>query len=256
MYIFIGIVISMTLFLTFSKSGRIHYGNVIQKYKDTEVYGSFSNREVTIEKGDVFKQELTNGNGTIYSFSIKYHTELFEKGTELNIKLYDQQTDKELQHWVEKGTNIEDDGFSEYRIDKRAIKNAQKYYITIESNKKCGAIYCSQADSLNGAVFSINGEEQSGDIILRLSQTKYVADTQFAGICLSLAIGFGIVAGFYFDIFRKALKKIKQFVMSLTNEKQLIIYLKNILMILLLLLFGIVLEKNASCISMCWSTIR
>ena len=59
----------------------------------------FSNREVTIEKGDVFKQELTNGNGTIYSFSIKYHTELFEKGTELNIKLYDQQTDKELQHW-------------------------------------------------------------------------------------------------------------------------------------------------------------
>ena len=243
LYIFIGIVISMTLFLTFLKSGRIHYGNVIQKYKDTEVYGSFSNREVTIEKGDVFKQELTNGNGTIYSFSIKYHTELFEKGTELNIKLYDQQTDKELQHWVEKGTNIEDDGFSEYRIDKRAIKNAQKYYITIESNKKCGAIYCSQADSLNGAVYSINGEEQSGDIILRLSQTKYVANTQFAGICLSLAIGFGIVAGFYFDIFRKALKKIKQFVMSLTNEKQLIIYLKNILMILLLLLFGIVLEK-------------
>ena len=71
-WFFIGIVISMTLFLTFSKSGRIHYGNVIQKYKDTEVYGSFSNREVTIEKGDVFKQELTNGNGTIYSFSIQY----------------------------------------------------------------------------------------------------------------------------------------------------------------------------------------
>ena len=246
LYIFIGIVISMTLFLTFLKSGRIHYGNVIQKYKDTEVYGSFSNREVTIEKGDVFKQELTNGNGMMYSFSIKYHTELFEKGTELNIKLYDQQTDKELQHWVEKGTNIKDDGFSEYRIDKRAIKNAQKYYITIESNKKCGAIYCSQADSLNGAVFSINGEEQSGDIILRLSQTKYVTNTRFAGICLSLVIGFGIVACFYFDIFRKALKKIKQFVVSLTNEKQLIIYLKNILMILLLVLFGIILEKMLS----------
>ena len=246
LYIFIGIVISMTLFLTFLKSGRIHYGNVIQKYKDTEVYGYFSNREVTIEKGDVFKQELTNGNGTIYSFSIKYHTELFEKGTELNIKLCDQQTDKELQHWVEKGTNIEDDGFSEYRIDKRAIKNAQKYYITIESNKKCGAIYCSQADSLNGAVFSINGEEQSGDIILRLSQIKYVANTRFAGICLSLVIGFCIVAGFSFDIFRKTLKKIKQFVMSLTNEKQLIIYLKNILMILLLVLFGIILEKMLS----------
>lgn len=246
LYIFIGIVISMTLFLTFLKSGRIHYGNVIQKYKDTEVYGSFSNREVTIEKGDVFKQELTNGNGMMYSFSIKYHTELFEKGTELNIKLYDQQTDKELQHWVEKGTNIKDDGFSEYRIDKRAIKNAQKYYIMIESNKKCGAIYCSQADSLNGAVFSINGEEQSGDIILRLSQTKYVTNTRFAGICLSLVIGFGIVACFYFDIFRKALKKIKQFVVSLTNEKQLIIYLKNILMILLLVLFGIILEKMLS----------
>lgn len=246
LYIFIGIVISMTLFLTFLKSGRIHYGNVIQKYKDTEVYGSFSNREVTIEKGDIFKQELTNGNGMMYSFSIKYHTELFEKGTELNIKLYDQQTDKELQHWVEKGTNIKDDGFSEYRIDKRAIKNAQKYYITIESNKKCGAIYCSQADSLNGAVFSINGEEQSGDIILRLSQTKYVTNTRFAGICLSLVIGFGIVACFYFDIFRKALKKIKQFVVSLTNEKQLIIYLKNILMILLLVLFGIILEKMLS----------
>lgn len=246
LYIFIGIVISMTLFLTFLKSGRIHYGNVIQKYKDTEVYGSFSNREVTIEKGDVFKQELTNGNGMMYSFSIKYHTELFEKGTELNIKLYDQQTDKELQHWVEKGTNIKDDGFSEYRIDKRAIKNAQKYYITIESNKKCGAIYCSQADSLNGAVFSINGEEQSGDIILRLSQTKYVTNTRFAGICLSLVIGFCIVACFYFDIFRKALKKIKQFVVSLTNEKQLIIYLKNILMILLLVLFGIILEKMLS----------
>lgn len=118
LYIFIGIVISMTLFLTFSKSGRIHYGNVIQKYKDTEVYGSFSNREVTIEKGDVFKQELTNGNGTIYSFSIKYHTELFEKGTELNIKLYDQQTDKELQHWVEKGTNIEDDGLADTELIK------------------------------------------------------------------------------------------------------------------------------------------
>lgn len=246
LYIFIGIVISMTLFLTFLKSGRIHYGNVIQKYKDTEVYGSFSNREVTIEKGDIFKQELTNGNGMMYSFSIKYHTELFEKGTELNIKLYDQQTDKELQHWVEKGTNIKDDGFSEYRIDKRAIKNAQKYYITIESNKKCGAIYCSQADSLNGAVFSINGEEQSGDIILRLSQTKYVTNTRFAGICLSLVIGFGIVACFYFDIFRKTLKKIKQFVVSLTNEKQLIIYLKNILMILLLVLFGIILEKMLS----------
>ena len=246
LYIFIGIVISMTLFLTFLKSGRIHYGNVIQKYKDTEVYGSFSNREVTIEKGDVFKQELKNGNGTIYSFSIKYHTELFEKGTELNIKLYDQQTDKELQQWMETGTNISDDGFGEYRIAKSVKKNMQKYYITIESNKKCGAIYCSQADSLKGSAFSINNEEQSGDIILRLSQSKYVVNTRFAGVCLSLVIGFAIVACFYFDIFRKTLKKIKQFAMSLTNEKQLIIYLKNILMILLMVLFGIVLEKMLS----------
>ena len=96
--------------------------------------------------------------------------------------MYDQQTDKELQQWMETGTNISDDGFGEYRIAKSVKKNMQKYYITIESNKKCGAIYCSQADSLKGSAFSINNEEQSGDIILRLSQSKYVVNTRFAGV--------------------------------------------------------------------------
>ena len=61
LYILGAVLISIIVFCAFEKSGKLHYGNVIQKYKDTEVYGSFSNREVTIEKGDVFKQELTNG---------------------------------------------------------------------------------------------------------------------------------------------------------------------------------------------------
>lgn len=244
--VFIGVIISMVMFLTLEKTGRIHDGYVVQKYKDTEIYGSFSNREVTIDKNDVFKQELVTGNGTISSFAIKYHTELLEPGTVLTIKLYDQQTDSVLQTWKENGKTIAEDGFDEYKIDQNLIEKGQKYYITIQTNKKCGAIYCSQADSINGAIFSINDEEQEGDIILRLSQRKYVVNTRIAGVVLSLIIGFGIAGSFCFDLFRKIGKKIKQLGMSLRNEKQLTIYLKNVLMILILVLFGIIIEKVLS----------
>ena len=120
LYVFIGIVLSIMLFIVLLKTGKIQSGNAVQKYEDTEIYGVFSNREVTIDKGDVFKQELLTENGKIYSFSLKYHTEIFEKGTKFTIKLYNQQTDKEIQSWIEDGANIGEDGFDEYKISSGA----------------------------------------------------------------------------------------------------------------------------------------
>ena len=246
LYVFIGIVLSIMLFIVLLKTGKIQSGNAVQKYEDTEIYGVFSNREVTIDKGDVFKQELLTENGKIYSFSLKYHTEIFEKGTKFTIKLYNQQTDKEIQSWIEDGANIGEDGFDEYKIKKNKIKKGENYYITIETNKKSQAIYCSQADSLKGATFSINNNKQKGDIILRLSQKQYVANTRMAGMWLSIIIGFGIAACSYFCVLGKVSKKIKQFGVSLTDEKRTIIYLKNLLIISILILIGITFEKLLS----------
>ena len=78
--VFFSIIVGLTIFMFLLVSGKIQYGFVDEKYADTDVFSLFDNRELNIEQKDIIEQEITLPQGTLKSFSLKYHKDLFEPG--------------------------------------------------------------------------------------------------------------------------------------------------------------------------------
>ena len=243
--VFFSIIVGLTIFMFLLVSGKIHYGFVDEKYVDTDVFSSFDNRELNIEQKDIIEQEITLPQGTLKSFSLKYHRDLFEPGLEIEIELCDEKNGKVLRKWVENGSDIEEDGFREYSISTQIAKKINKAELKIKANKNTNVLYCSQTDSLNGERFYINGEEQQGDLIIRLVQNKYVVNTLFFGAAICVFVMILCYLIIYYKLYRKILKAIKKIVCEIQKLDK-VTMLKEILSMIAIFLLSFLIEKMIS----------
>ena len=243
-YVILGLVLSCVIFLGLLLSGKIQYGDVIEKYADSEIYGVYANRELHMGKGDVLEQNLIKGNGQFNSFSLKYHMELFSPGLQFDIELCNAKTGDVLENWIENGENIGEDGFGEYIFSKSDTKLYNDLLIRITANKENNALYCSNVDSSHGVDFKINGIRQEGDLILRLTQKKYILNTVIWGVICSSILGMFLS----FFIGQKMWKKIHivlhELIEYLKNNIKTI--LKYSIGVTLIILISYVIEKILS----------
>ena len=128
-YIFGCGVVGIILFAILLLSGKIQYGNMEEKYEDTDAFSSYSNRDLHMEQDDILEQELTKPQGTLKSFSIKYHKDLFSDNLYLKIELCDSDKGKVIQKWTEHGTELGDDWFKEYVISNEKIDGTRNLKI-------------------------------------------------------------------------------------------------------------------------------
>lgn len=237
--IVLGIVLGIFLFFFLYASGVIKYGKTIEKYADTDVYSAFSNRELTIDEKDVLKQDIIGDNGELNSFSLKYHPDQFIDGLVMEIFLCDASSNEVLQCWIEDGENIAQDGFREYVVE-NSKKSTDSYYIEVHSNQKTNAIFCTEDDSLKGGNFYVNDELQEGDLVIRLTQTKYVINTLIWGIVLSFFGAFFLVLCLYCKVWLYLWKRGKMVWEHIKNNLR--EYAINFIVFCLIGVFGICIE--------------
>lgn len=242
-YIFGCGVVGIILFAILLLSGKIQYGNMEEKYEDTDAFSSYSNRDLHMKQDDILEQELTKPQGTLESFSIKYHKDLFSDNLYLKIELCDSDKGKVIQKWTEHGTELGDDWFKEYVISNEKIDGTRNLKIKITANEENDVICCSEIDSLRGGSFTINGKEQEGDVIVRLTQNKNVVSTLvwailcclfFSGLCYIMT---------YYRVDKLIIKKIIIVLEKINIKKN---FLKNSIVFLGILLVSIVIEKGIS----------
>lgn len=230
----IGGIFFSVLFFT----NQIKYGNVIEKYVDTDQFARYSNKDVKIFSSDIVKQELTYDTGSLDSFSLKYHIDRFEKGLEFEIELHDLVTDAVLQTWNEDGKQLNPDGFKEYKVESDI--SDRKAYLIIKANKDNSALFFSETDSLLGADLYLNQEIQTGDLILQLKQIKNVSATLIWAAMLSMIAAILMVSFFVFRIYVPLLCKIRSIRGVLKRSK--VPYIKDSLMIIIIIFVSIVTE--------------
>ena len=243
-YIAFSSMVGILAFVFLILSGKIQYGNMEDKFEDTEVYGSYANRDFYINQNDSIEQELIKPTGTLKSFSIKYHKELFDKNLLLNIELCDSDTGEVIQKWTENGNEIGEDGLREYILENQKIDSTRNLKLKIKANQENDAIYCSSIDSLHGGVLRINGEEQDGDIILRMTQNLYVVSTVVWGIIISCLIAVFCFIILYYKIWNLIKEKVGILCSRLKTQRKNVLKTGGVLFLILLL--SIIIEKAIS----------
>lgn len=221
------VILSIIVFAILLFLNVIQYGEVIDKYVDTEVFSVWSNRELEISDQDIIRQELEIGENGIYSFSIRYHADQIEDGLLFDICLYDAKTNKLVEEWNEDVRELPEDGFREYFLPEEFQGTNTELYLEIQANQSTKALYCSASNSLLGKKMSINGNEQEGDLILRATQKKNVWVTLVWGGIISLVLSILIVWGVESKIWKKCVAQFNKLIKLCKDKK--VEYIVNIL---------------------------
>ena len=175
------IVLTVVFFLTGLFTNIIRYGDMVIVDADTDQFSSYSNRELEVVPTDDLIQYLGDNEGKLHSISLKYHPDQFTDTTEVTIQLFDAENQELLQGWTETGQNIQDNWFVEYAVDSDIVTEDMSYYLRVTVNEPTKVLFCSQVDSNQKCPFLINGVEQEGDLILRVTSDIYVTETLFWG---------------------------------------------------------------------------
>lgn len=215
------IVLTIVFFLTGLFTNIIRYGDMVIVDADTDQFSSYSNRELEVLPTDELIQYLGENEGKLHSVSLKYHPDQFTETTEVTIQLFDAEKQELLQSWTETGQNIQDNWFVEYAVDSDIVTEDMSYYLRVTVNEPTKVLFCSQSDSNQKCPFLINGVEQEGDLILRVTSDIYVTETLFWGFLYCGILAFLItmavfnvhrIRSWVSDIITKAQKNYKQII--------------------------------------------
>lgn len=226
-FLFKSVVLSVMVLAILLLTNIIQYGEVIDKYVDTDTFSSWSNRELEMSEQDIIKQELEIGQNGMYSFSIKYHADRFGDGLIFDICLYDSQTNELIKKWSEDGSALPEDGFREYFLPKEFQDKPAEFYLEVQASRSNNILFCSEKNSLLGGEMSINGKEQEGDLILRLTQKKFVWVTIAWGVIISFVISILIVWSVENKVWKKCVTQFNKLIKCCKDKK--VEYIVNIL---------------------------
>lgn len=169
-------------------SGEIQYGERVSVANSNDYYMNVKNWELS--SGTVYEQSFQYEGSALYSFSLRYAVENLSSEAIWEIHLLSGSEREEVGKWTESVEGILNNQFKEYRLNSgEKVYGAGEYWIQISrvSADNSGVVLRgSENDTMTGGTFSVNGEQQEGDLSFEFSELINVRITLLYGLFLAM----------------------------------------------------------------------
>ncbi len=169
-------------------SGEIQYGERVSVANSNDYYMNVKNWELSSET--VYEQSFQYEGSALYSFSLRYAVENLSSEATWEIRLLTGSEKEEVEKWTESVEGILNSQFKEYRLNSgEKVYGAGEYWIQISrvSADDSGVVLRgSENDTMTGGTFSVNGEQQEGDLSFEFSELINVRITLLYGLFLAM----------------------------------------------------------------------
>ena len=206
----LSVLIGSAVFGSLFFSGKIQYGEAVEKYTDGNAVSGYAGQELELKGQEVLRQEIPVGKDNLESVSVKFHKDQFSDTLIYTVSLCDAGNDNVLDRWEVRGDDVNSEGYDIRQISEKQISGVEKMYLQLSANEDNKALCYTETDAIKGYALTINRAEQKGDIILRLTRRIYVTNTLYSAAVISWLVGLTIGLFFCFRAWNPLFSRIRR----------------------------------------------